>query len=529
MLDTTKECLQGKLLINTGPFRHQLRRMPQNGKRYRTEYIMQKNTVKSVTNGLIWTYAERILAQFITILVTIILARMIAPDDYGLIAIVNVFINIANAFVTSGFGNALIQKKDADEVDFATTFFFSLLFSTGLYAIIFLSSDALAQFYRMPDLKLVTRIMALRLPIAAINSIQHAYVSKQMAFKKFFFSTLGGTMISAMIGIGMAYAGAGIWALVAQYLTNVCIDTVVLCFTSGWHLKFCYSNQRMKSLFSYGWKIMFVGVMTTLYSNLRNLVIGKKYTSADLAYSEKGEQFPSAIAGNINSSITKVLFPVLADCQNDKNQLKRIVRRSIKVGAYVLFPVLFGLAMVSESFVRLLLTEEWIECVPFLQVMCIVYALQPLQTASLQCIKAVGKSGLYLWIDVLKKLIGIIVLLATVFMFDQVLIIIVGALFLEIISTLILVPVNRKLIDYTYLEQVMDVLPTLVLTAAMCVCVRIAGGWVQSSLCQLMVQILAGLCTYVGLSIMTKNENFSYVLSIAKNMLGSHKSGKLLS
>lgn len=318
----------------------------------------------------------------------------------------------------------------------------------------------------------------------------------------------------------MAYSGFGIWALVAQDISNVCIDTLVLCFTSGWKPKLEYSVDRMKTLFSYGWKIMMVGVMTTLYSNLRNLIIGKKYTSSDLAFSEKGEQFPSAIAGNINSSITKVLFPVLSEAQNDIEQLKRMVRRSVKIGTFILFPILFGFAMIARPFVSTLLTEKWLGCVPFLQIMCIVYALQPLQTSSLQCIKALGKSSLYLWIDIIKKIIGIAILISTVIMFNNVLVIVLGALVIEIISCLILLPVNKKLIWYSYKEQFLDIVPTMVLTVLMCIAIKIFEMIVPiSGMCQLVMEIIVGMIIYISISIVTKNENYKYILNIVKDII----------
>ena len=489
--------------------------------------MAERDIRRKVASGLIWTYAERLSAQLITILVTIVLARLIEPAQYGLISIVNVFINIANAFVINGFGNSLIQKKDAEELDFSTVFYFSLAFSVVLYAVIFLCAGQIAAFYAMPELKLVTRIMAIRLPIAAINSIQQAYISKKMEFKKFFFATLGGTIISAVVGISLAYCGAGIWALVAQYLTNVCIDTTVLWFTSGWRPTLAYSSERMKSHFSYGWKIMCVGVMTTLYSNLRNLIIGKKYTSSDLAYSEKGEQFPSAIAGNINSSITKVLFPVLSDNQKDTLQLKRMVRRSIKVGSFLLFPIMFGLASIAEAFVRVLLTDKWIGCVPFLQIMCVVYALQPMQTAPLQCLKALGKSKLYLKVDLIKKIIGIVVLAVAVVFFNNVIIIVLSALMVEILSVLIMVPINKRMIDYSYTEQLCDMAPITFLVVVMCAVLYMLRRLLQvSNLAQMILQILAGAIVYIGMAAITKNDSFCYVLQIAGSILNKKRQAR---
>lgn len=475
---------------------------------------MNESKVTQVAGGLIWTYAERMTAQLITIIVTIVLARIIAPNEYGIISIVNVFINIANAFVINGFGNSLIQKKDSDDLDFSTVFYFSIGFSIIIYLLLFINAPFISQFYEMDALTLVLRVMGVRVPIAAINSVQQAYVSKQMAFKKFFFATLGGTIVSAVVGITMAYNGFGIWALVAQYLTNVCIDTVVLSFTSGWKPRLIYSANRMKGLFSYGWKIMLVGVMTTVYSNIRNLVIGKKYEPADLAYSEKGEQFPSAIAGNINSSITKVLFPVLSELQDDKERLKSVVRRSIKVGTYVLFPIMFGFAAVADKFVLVFMTEKWLGCVPFLQIMCIVYALQPLQTSALQSIKAVGKSSLYLGIDLVKKVIGIVILIITVVCFDNVLIIVFGALVMEIISILILFPINKKILNYNFKEQILDVLPSIIITIIMCTIIFITDYFVPfSKIVSMIFEVILGIFIYIIMSIITKNENFYYIVN----------------
>lgn len=473
---------------------------------------MSNSIIKKVFSGIIWTYAERLLAQSVTICVTVILARIISPEQYGIVSIVVVLINIANSFVTGGFGNSLIQKKDADDLDFSTVFHFSFMISLILYFIVFVSADYIASFYAIPELALVIEVMALRLPIAAINSIQQAYISKKMQFKKFFFATLWGTVVSAIVGMALAYYGFGIWAVVAQYLSNALVDTVVLWFTSGWTPKLIYSKERMGVLFSFGWRIMLVSVMTTLYSNLRNLIIGKKYSASDLAFSEKGEQFPSAISGNINSSLTQVMFPVLSEYQDDTEVLLRMVRRSIKVGSYILFPIMFGFATISDTFVVLFLTDKWIGCVPFLQIMCAVYALQPLQTSSLQCIKAIGKSSLYLWIDVCKKIVGVAILLVTVLLGNDVIIIVWGALFIEIFSVLVLWPFNKCNLGYSYKRQLFDILPNMALSLLMCYGIQLFNNIIQSQLLiQMMIDIIGGGMLYLALSHISKNESYVYL------------------
>ena len=481
---------------------------------------------KKVSSGLIWTYAERTIAQVVTLIVTVILARLIAPADYGAIAIVTILITIADSFVTSGFGNALIQKKDVDELDYSTVFYFSILFSAVLYFILFFSAPFIAEYYEIAILDVVIKVMGLRLPIAAINSVQQAYVSKTMQFRKFFASTIGGTVVAGLSGILLAVYGYGVWALVVQYLGGVVIGTIVLFFTSGWRPKLLYSQKRMNIMFSFGWKVMAVGVMTSVYSNLRNFVIGDKYTTDDLAFSTKGEQFPSTIAGNINSSITKVLYPVLSNNQDNLGAIKSIMRRSINVGNYILSPILLGLAAVAEPFVSLILTDAWIECVPYLQIMCIVYALQPIQTSSLQVMKALGKGSLYLVVDIVKKMFGVIVLLVTVFYFDSVFAIVLGALITEVFCTLANVPINKMLVKYTYWEQFLDILKPVVFTGIMVVSIRLFALIPMNAVLSFILQILIGIIVYLLTSIITRDKTFKYVLDIARSFLKKGKKGK---
>ena len=359
---------------------------------------------EKILNGLIWTYAERMLAQLISLAVTIILARLIEPEEYGAIAIVTVFIAIADAFAINGLGNALIQKKDADHIDFSSVFYFNIGFSILLYWILFVVAIPIADFYSNPILTPVLRVMSIRIPIAAINSVQQAYVSRRMEFKKFFFATLSGTLLSAVLGIVMAYIGYGIWALVAQYMSNTVIDTLVLWIVVKWRPRREFSWKRMKELYSFGWRVLTTSLLITIYGNIQDLIIGKKFSSSDLAYSNRGRQFPSLISTNINTSISKVLFPAISEVQDDIERVKVLTRKAISVGTYILSPILIGLATVSHVFIRILLTDKWLPCVPYLQVMCLVFLLQPIQTASIQAMKALGESRLYLRLEIIKKI-----------------------------------------------------------------------------------------------------------------------------
>ena len=476
-----------------------------------------KNIGTKVIGGLAWKFAERILAQLVSFVVSIILARLLSPEYYGAIAIVNIFIALANVFVVSGFGNSLVQKKDADDTDFSSVFYFNIVMGIVFYGVVFITAPFIASFYNMPILKPVLRVMGLRLIVASVNSVQHAYVSRHMMFKRFFWSTFGGTVVSAVVGIVMAYNGFGIWSLVGQYLTNSVTDTVVLWFTVKWRPKALFSFKRLGGLFSYGWKILCSSLLDTGYNELRSLVIGKMYTSADLAYYNKGKSFPNLIVTNINSSIQSVLFPAMSNAQDKKDQVKSMVRRSIRISSYIMLPLMVGLALVAEPFVKLLLTDKWLPCVPFIQVTCIVFAFSPIHTANLQAIKAVGRSDIFLKLEIIKKVIGVITLL--VVMNYGVLAIAISGIFTTIVSSMLNASPNKKLLNYNYIEQIKDLLNGLVPLVLMSITIYFTGFLKLPLLVMLMLQIFEGMVIYVAASALTKNESFRYILLMVKKII----------
>ena len=475
------------------------------------------NSKNSILSGLFWSYGERITAQLVSLVVTIVLARLIAPEEYGVIALVTVFISIANTFVSDGFGAALVQKPGADNLDFSTVLYFGVGLSVVLYLVLFATAPLIAGYYVMPVLTLVVRLMALRLPVAAINSVQHAYISKRMEFKKFFFSTLFGTIVSAVVGIGMAFLGFGVWALVGQYLTNSLIDTIVLLFTTGWRPVLQFSFERLKPLVAFGWKILAVALMTTLYTNIRNLIIGKRYSSAELAYNNKGQQFPSLISTNINATISSVIFPAISAQQGDMGRVLAMTRKSIKVGTYLMAPLLLGMAALGEPIVRILLTEKWLPCVPYLQIMCMVYLLQPIQTASIQAMKALGKSTTYLRLEVLKKVGGLLILFLSIVCCDGVIYIVFSSLLAEIFSAVVNFPANKKLLGYRYSEQILDVAKPLAAAVVMCGAVLLLGSVLGDGIINLFIQIVVGAVVYLLLSVLFKIDSLGYLLTVVKS------------
>ena len=483
--------------------------------------ITRNNGVNNVIVNFIWRFLERCGAQGVTFIVSIVLARVLDPEVYGTIALVTVFTTIMQVFVDSGMGNALIQKKNADDLDFSSVFYFNMLMCSVLYLIIFLSAPLIAAFYDSPELTSIVRVLSLILIISGLKNVQQAYVSKNMLFKKFFFATLGGTIGAAVVGIIMACLGFGVWALVAQMLFNTAIDTIILWITVKWRPKKMFSLNRIKGLFSFGWKLLVSALLDTVYNDLRQLIIGKLYTSSNLAQYNRGKQFPHLIVSNINSSIDSVLLPTMSKVQNDSGAVKSMTRRAIKTSTYIMMPIMVGLAVCAESLVSLVLTDKWLPCIPFLRVFCFTYAFYPIHTANLNAIKAMGRSDLFLILEIIKKVVGVILLLAT--MFQGVMAMAYSLLISTLIASFVNAFPNKKLLGYSYFEQIRDMLPQLGLSLAMAAIVYCVEFLKLSSIITLLIQIPLGVLIYIAASKMFKVESFEYILSMIKNMLSKKK------
>lgn len=471
----------------------------------------------SVFSNFIWRFLERCGAQGVTFVVSIILARLLDPDVYGMIALVTVFTTIMQVFVDSGMGNALIQKKDADDVDFSSVFYFNIVMCTALYLIMFIIAPYIADFYKMPELTPVVRCLSLMLIISGIKNVQQAYVSRNMLFKRFFFATLAGTIGAAVVGIIMAYLGFGVWALVAQMLFNSCIDTLILWVTVKWRPKRMFSFERLKQLFSFGWKLLASSLIDTIYNDLRQLIIGKFYSSGDLAQYNRGKQFPQVIVSNINSSIDSVLLPTMSKQQDNSENVKKMTRRAIKTSTYIMMPLMVGLAVCAEPLVRLILTNKWLPSIPFMRIFCFTYAFYPIHTANLNAIKAMGRSDLFLILEIIKKAVGLIAVLIT--MNISVMAMAYSLLVTSVLSQIINSAPNKKLLNYSYIEQIKDILPQICMSCVMgaiVYCIKFIG---LNDIVTLLIQIIVGAAIYVAGSIVFKIDSFNYIISIAKGFI----------
>lgn len=474
-------------------------------------------TKEKVLSNFIWRFAERCGAQGVTLIVSIVLARRLDPKVYGTVALITVFTSILQKFVDSGFGTALIQKKDADDLDFSSVFYFNIFSCLLIYALLFFSSPLIAKFYNDENLVPLIRVMSLMIVISGVKNIQQAYVSRTMQFKRFFFATLGGTVGAAVIGIWMAYKGMGVWALVTQQLFNAAVDTTILWLTVKWRPKRVFSFERLRTLFSFGWKLLASGILETVYSKLWDLIIGKVYSSSDLAFFNKGEQFPEIIAVNVNSSIDSVLLPVMSSQQDSAAVVRDMTRKAIRVSSYIMWPIMLGLAACAEPLVRLLLTDKWLPCVPFLRIACISYATYPIHTANLNAIKAIGRSDLFLTLEIIKSLLGIVILFIAKNL--GVIYIAYGSLVSTLLSMLVNAYPNKKLLDYSFLKQLRDILPSALLAFAMAGVVWSAELLRMPDIAVIVIQVLVGTVVYILCSKLFRMEEFDYIFSVAKSFL----------
>lgn len=475
---------------------------------------MKNTTIKN----FIWRFAERCGAQFVTFIVSIVLARLLAPEDYGTIALVTVFTTILQVFVDSGLGTALIQKKDADDLDFSSVFYFNFFVCIVLYIGMFLAAPIIAGFYGDSSLIPIIRVISLTIVISGVKGIQQSYVSRNMLFKRFFFATLGGTIFSALLGIGLAYVGFGVWAIVAQQLSNTAIDTLILWITVKWRPKKMFSWDRLKGLLSFGWKLLVSSLLDTVYNNLRNLIIGKFYSSADLAYYNQGDKFPKIIVTNINSSIDSVLLPTLANEQEHIDRVKSMTRRAIKTSTFIMAPLMMGLAFCATSIVKIVLTDKWLPCVPYLQIFCVTYMFWPIHTANLNAINAMGRSDYFLKLEIAKKAVGLILLLST--MRFGVMVMAYSLLISSITSQIINSWPNKKLLGYGYFEQLRDILPSVLIALFMGGCVNLVKLLGLSDFSMILVQVPLGAFIYFGLSALFRLEAYAYLKSVFLSIVG---------
>ncbi len=479
---------------------------------------MNDGIKNKAVSGAIWKFMESFLAQFITLAVTIILARILSPEDYAPTSIIMIFISFCNVFITGGLNTALIQKKDADALDFSSVTLVTLIMATVIYIIMFFASPAIAALYNQPILVPMIRVMAIILFINGIQSIASAKASSDLKFKAFFYATLIGTISSAIIGIILAKNGAGSWALIAQQLSGGVINTTLILVITRMKLSVKFSFERFKGLFSYGWKIFASSVITIIYDELKPLIVGVKYSGADLAVYNKGRSLPGTINTSICSTLSSVLFPVISKVQTDLGAVLSISRNYMRVSSYIVFPALLGFAAVSDTFVLLFLTEKWLPVVPYIKIFSISYMFNILQTGNLQTIRAIGRSDIILKLEIIKKVSFFIVIALFVAFSNSPEWLAISGIVTTLIATICNFVPNKRLIGYKYRYVFADIIPNLLISLLMMGFVFFLGMIKINPILKLIIQIFSGGCIYILLSIILKNPNFKYALSMIKGL-----------
>lgn len=473
---------------------------------------------KKLIGNMLWKFAERILAQFISLIVSIVLARILMPEAYGTTAIVMIFISFLDVFVNEGLPTALVQKQNADNVDFSSVFFFNIGFSIILYFLLFLLSPLAATFYENNALTLLIRVMGLRIIIASVNSVQHAFVSKNMMFRKYFWSTLFGTLISAFLGIFLAYKGAGAWALVAQYMSNTFIDTIFLWFTVKWRPKKVFSWSRVKVLIVFGWKILFEGLSENFTQQVRSLLIGKVYSSSDLAYYNKAQQFPQLFISNICTAISSVLLPAMSEKQDEKSYVLLLLRKSTRLSSFIIFPILTGMAVVAEPFIRLILTNKWIECVPYLHIFCLTQAMTVGMITRHQALLSTGRSDVYMNEHIAYR----VFFLTLLFMVYKkgVMAIAWNTIWGTLFMAFTVMYTSKRYNGYRYVDQIMDLVPIILGCIIMAVPVGFVFLLKLPDTATLGLQVLIGITVYYCYSRVIKSQELKICESVIKNYIG---------
>lgn len=476
--------------------------------------MSKRSNRSNIIYGMFWKFGERIIAQGVSFVVSIILSRILLPSDYGIVALVLVFINIADVFVTSGFNTALVQNKDADDVDFSTNFYCCFVMSLIVYFVIFLVAPYIASFYSAPKLTLIIRVFAIRIPISSFNSIQHAYVERNMLFKRFFFSTLFGTVISGIIGIVLAICKFGVWALIAQYFINTVIDIIVLFITVPWRPKFVFSFFSAKKMIKFGWKVLVADLSGVFFDQLRSLLIGKIYSSSDLAYYNKGKQLPDLINVNVSSSLMTVLFPAISNVNDSFKKVKQISKKSLEVLSYVMFPLFIGLASIAKPLVLFLYTEKWSSAVIFIQILSIASMINISSSISLQAIKAVGRSDVILKMEYYKKPLYLVLLLLGLYR-GTIYIAITMALY-NIYESIINSYMLSKIINYSVKEQFLDIVKPLLLSIFMSAFIYPLSFIEGYPILIITLQLAIAITVYLGISALIKEESFLLLVSLIK-------------
>ncbi|OGO90039.1 MAG: hypothetical protein A2Y17_07365 [Clostridiales bacterium GWF2_38_85] len=478
------------------------------------------NLKKQVFSGFVWRFVENTSAYFISFIIQIILARLLMPEDFGLIATASVFITIMSVFIQTGFSSAIVQKKELNEVEQSSVFYVGLVFSIILYIILFISSGFIANFYHEPRLIFIIKIQSISLVIGAIISVQTALIQREMNFKLSFIKSIISSFFQAIVGITMALNNFGVYALVYSNLIKDIVVLIIILIIIDWKPKKTFSWYSVKKLFSFSSKVLLTALMNTIRDNTRSLIIGKKYSSEMLGYYNRGYQLPSLVMSNAVGALNSILFPTLSKVQDDHENVLKMYRCILKIACFITFPLMLGLIVLAEPIIIILFTEKWAMSIPYVRLTSIQCMILPFAMC-LQVFLSIGRSDL-----VLKLCIyGFIISFTSLFITYNygVYWLVVGLIIAEALYCLGEMAVLQKVMKYSILRQFFDVWKSIFSAIIMAFMVYLITIPQYSNLLKLVIGIPFGIIIYYVFSVLIKNESLFYIKDIIKSYYYSHK------
>lgn len=463
---------------------------------------MQDNIKKKIVSGVFWQGLERVGSYGISFIVSIVLARRLSPEEFGVIAIMMVFITLSNVFIDSGFSTALIQKKDMEEADCCSVFYINIVMSFVLYGILYLVSPYIAKFYETEALTLYLHVFSLVIIIRSFSLVQNALLRKRMLFHLSFRISWEALITSGIVGITMAYSGCGVWSLIAQQLTNAFVTVILQWYWVKWRPQWMFDWKRTKELFNFGWKMFCSNFLDTLYKDIYSIIIGKIADLKTLSFYDRGKQYPQLGMNIINSTIGAVMLPAFSELQNDTEKTKMLAQRGLKNTMFIVTPMLAFLFVFADSITILLLTEKWLPSVIFIRLCCISFFFWPFHTMNLQIITAYGHSDVFLILEIIKK-IQEIVIIAITYRFGVVTMVAAGAV-MGVVGMFENAWYNRKLIDYAPWQQLWDIAPIVFISTVSSSLCALATASFQSIILKLFLGMIVFGVLFWGLSFVTK-------------------------
>ena len=474
--------------------------------------------------GVGWSFADNILNQGITFLVGIVLARLLTPQEYGLIGIITIFISVFNSIVDSGFSSALIRKKDAGDVDFNTVFLSNLGFSLILFGVLFLSAPAIASFFGQPQLVPLTRVMGSVILINAFALIQRTLLVKRVDFKTQTKISFIAAIVSGAVGIVMALKGFGVWSLVGQQISRQLMNSTFLWVWAKWYPSLKFSVQSFRELFGFGWKLLVSGLIDTVWREMNQVIIGKFYSASTLGQYTRAQQFTNIFSTNLTSVVQRVSYPVLSEISDEKERMKLVYQKIIKVTMLVTFCCMLGLAAIAEPMVVTLIGEQWLPAVPLLQILCFQMMLYPLHAINLNMLQVQGRSDLFLKLEIIKKIIGTVPLLLGIFI--NIYWMLWGSVVTGFISYYLNAFYSGRFLDYSIWQQVRDILPSFTVASVMAAAVYALSFVEAVPLVLLASQVLAGVALVVALCEIFRVEAYMEIKIIVMSYINKFRHGR---